>query len=131
MIVLDASVVVQILLNQPLGLKIQSSIVESNDRLLVPHLLDVEVLSALRKMTQLKALDLHRSQQLVQQMAELPVVRFSHVTLRKRTWELRNNFTAYDATYIALAEALDAALYTCDSKLRYGHSARVVYFDPA
>lgn len=131
MIVLDASVVVELVLNQPLGLKIERAIVESNDSILVPHLLDLEVLSALRKWTLLKLLDSHRSQQAIRQLAELPAERCSHLPLRHRIWELRSNFTVYDATYVALAEASDGVLYTCDAKLRQGHRARVVYFDPA
>jgi predicted nucleic acid-binding protein len=43
-------------------------------------------------------------------------------------WELRHNFTAYDAAYIALAEAMNAVLYTSDAKLCKGHRARVVLF---
>jgi predicted nucleic acid-binding protein len=45
-----------------------------------------------------------------------------------RIWELRHNFTAYDATYIALAEATSSVFYTCDEKLRKGHRASVVLF---
>ncbi len=45
-----------------------------------------------------------------------------------RIWELRHNFTAYDATYIALAEATNSVLYTSDDKLRKGHRARVAVF---
>jgi len=48
--------------------------------------------------------------------------------LLDRIWELRHNFTAYDAVYIALAEATGSFLYTCDEKLRRGHGATVVLF---
>ena len=52
----------------------------------------------------------------------------SHTPLIGRIWKLRHNFSAYDATYIALAEATNSVLYTCDEKLRRGHRARVVLF---
>jgi predicted nucleic acid-binding protein len=45
-----------------------------------------------------------------------------------RIWELRHNFTAYDAVYIALAEATGSVLYTCDAKLCKGHRAKVALF---
>ena len=55
-------------------------------------------------------------------------VRYSHTPLIRRIWELRPNFTAYEAAYIALAEATGSILFTCDEKLRSGHRARVVLF---
>ncbi len=58
----------------------------------------------------------------------LPAERYSHTPLLGRIWELRHNFTAADATYIALAEATNSVLYTSDGKLRKGHRARVVVF---
>lgn len=58
----------------------------------------------------------------------LPVERYAHTALVGRVWELRHNFTAYDAIYIALAEAMNAVLYTSDEKLAKGHGARVMVF---
>lgn len=58
----------------------------------------------------------------------LPVERYPHTPLLHRIWELRHNFTASDATYIALAEATNAVLYSCDQKLSRGHQARVSLF---
>lgn len=60
----------------------------------------------------------------------LPAQRFPHTPLVSRIWELRHNFTACDAAYIALAEATNAVLYTCDEKLSKGHRARVALFTP-
>jgi predicted nucleic acid-binding protein len=54
--------------------------------------------------------------------------RYPHDVLLERMWELRHNFTAYDAAYIALAEALEAPLITCDRALTSGHRAEVVVF---
>ena len=101
---------------------------ETSGLLIVPHLLDVEVMSALRKLTAARRIDSHRSAELIEGLAALPAERYSHVPLLGRMWELRHNFTAYDAAYIALAEETDAVLYTCDEKLARGHRARVELF---
>jgi predicted nucleic acid-binding protein len=61
-------------------------------------------------------------------MAALPAERYAHTPLLGRIWELRNNFTCYDAVYIALAELTDATLYTSDTKMGKGHHAEVVVF---
>jgi len=58
----------------------------------------------------------------------LPAERYSHAPLFVRIWELRPNFTAYDATYIALAEVTTSVRYTSDEKLCSGHGARVELF---
>jgi predicted nucleic acid-binding protein len=94
----------------------------------VPHLLDVEVASALRGMVAGQRMDVDRIAQLLADLEALPVERYGHGPLLGRVWELRHNFTAYDAVYIALAEATGAMLYTCDEKLRKGHRAQVVVF---
>jgi len=67
-------------------------------------------------------------EQILADLAALPAESYEHVPLLGRIWELRHNFTACDAVYIALAEAADATLYTCDEKLAKGHRARVRLF---
>jgi len=129
MIVLDASVVVELLTNGPLANSIRNEFAARNDDFLVPHLIDVEVMSALRRLSAGQRIDSHHSRQLLAGLSSLPAERYSHTPLIGRIWELRNNFTAYDAAYIALAEATDSTLYTCDEKLRRGHRARVRVFD--
>ena len=91
-----------------------------------PHLLDVEVLSALR------GLELgHRLQAAVAEQARIDhfaftITRHDLEPLAERIWQLRHQLTTYDASYIALAEALSAPLYTCDAKLAGGsHGAQV------
>ena len=61
----------------------------------------------------------------------LPVIRYSHRALIVRVWQLRQNLTAYDAAYVALAEALAVPLLTRDAPLARssGHSARIEYID--
>lgn len=128
MIALDASVVVELLMNSELGQVIRRDLAESNDSVLVPHLLDIEVASALRKMTAGRRTDSHWIQQLLSQLADLPAERYAHTPLLSRIWEMQHNFTAYDAAYIALAEETASILYTSDEKLARGHRARVKVF---
>ena len=125
MIVLDASVVVELLTNGPISDSLRRDLAGRDDTMLVPHLLDIEVVSALRRMVAGRRLDSHRSEQFLAGLATLPAERVAHALLLGRIWELRHNFTAYDAAYIALAEATGAVLYTCDEKLAKGHRARV------
>jgi predicted nucleic acid-binding protein len=128
MIVLDASVVVELLTNGALADSLRRDLAASGDSFIVPHLLDVEVASALRKLAASQRVDSHRSGELLAGLAALPAERYSHIPLLGRIWELRHNFTAYDAAYIALAEATNSVLYTSDEKLRKGHRARVALF---
>jgi predicted nucleic acid-binding protein len=92
-----------------------------------PHLLDIEVLHALRGLVSAKALSPGRAEEVRIDFADLAVVRYPHHPLADRIWELRNNLTAYDAAFVALAEALEVSLITCDGRLRRasGHSATV------
>jgi predicted nucleic acid-binding protein len=128
MIVLDASAVVELLSNGVLADSLRRDLVESGDSFIVPHLLDVEGVSALRNMVAGRRFDSHRSEEFLAGLAALPAERYSHIPLLGRMWELRHNFTAYDAAYIALAEATGSVLYTCDEKLCKGHRARVALF---
>ncbi len=70
-------------------------------------------------------IDAYRAAELFAGLAALPAERFSHMPLVGRIWELRHNFTAYDAVYLALAETTGSVLYTCDEKLSEGHRASV------
>jgi predicted nucleic acid-binding protein len=95
-----------------------------------PHLIDTEVLHALRRMTIGKAITEERAADARSDFAELTLVRYPHQPLSDRVWELRHNLTAYDATFVALAEALSAPLVTCDARLASapGHAARIELF---
>jgi predicted nucleic acid-binding protein len=130
MIVLDASVVVELLTNGPLADSIGRDLAGRSGPFIVPHLLDVEVVSALRSLNADQRIDSHRSEQVLTELAALRARRYAHTPLVGRIWELRHNFTAYDAVYIALAEATNSVLYTCDAKLCQGHRAQVVLFAP-
>jgi predicted nucleic acid-binding protein len=128
MIVLDASVVVELLTNGALADSIRNELSKRDESFIVPHLIDIEVMSAIRRLVAGQRIESHRSSRFLAELAALPAERYSHTPLIGRIWELRHNFTAYDAAYIALAEATGSVLYTCDEKLRKGHRARVTLF---
>src|SRR3569833_584763 len=81
MIVLDASVVVELLINSLLGDTIRAELLKSNESFLVPHLIDIEVVSALRSLTLGERVDAHRSGQFLASLASLPAERYSHTPL--------------------------------------------------
>ncbi len=95
-----------------------------------PHLIDTEVLHALRRMTMNGAISDERAADARSDFAELALVRYPHQPLSDRIWALRHNLTAYDATFVALAETIGAPLITCDARLASapGHTADVELF---
>jgi predicted nucleic acid-binding protein len=125
--VLDASLLTEILVATPLGTRLTAKVLTADASLHVPHLLDVEVVQAIRRLTLSGGLDRQRAEAAVNVLADLPLVRHAHVPYLPRIWELRSSMTAYDAAYIALAEGLGAVLLTCDGRLAraHGHRARV------
>jgi predicted nucleic acid-binding protein len=127
-IVLDASVVVELITNGRLADPLRQDLARRSESFIVPHLIDVEVASALRKLVAGQRIDAHRCEECLIALTMLPAQRCAHTALLSRMWELRHNFTAYDAVYIALAEATDSVLYTSDEKLSKGHRARVMLF---
>ena len=82
-----------------------------------PQLLDVEIASSLRRGTALKEFSAARARQALNDLRILRIQRHPHLPYIERIWELRHNFTAYDACYLALTEALDATLLTRDREL--------------
>lgn len=128
MIVLDASVVVELLLGGAKADTIRRELAFLDEPWIVPHLIDIEAASALRRLAPKQGIDSHRVAEFLDGLAALPADRYSHPPLLERIWELRHNFTAYDATYVALAESTDAVLFTCDEKLSKGHRAKTVLF---
>lgn len=92
-----------------------------------PHLLDVEVTQTLRRYVAAGTLAVSRAEEALLDLTDLRVRRYPHLLFLRRVWELRDNLTAYDALYVALAETLDATLVTCDRKIvsAPGHHARV------
>lgn len=84
------------------------------ERLVAPELVDLEVVSTFRRAARAGRLDERRSGQALDDLAALPLRRVPHLGLLVRVWELRDNLSAYDAAYVALAEMLDCPLLTAD-----------------
>jgi predicted nucleic acid-binding protein len=126
-IVLDASAVVELLLSTDAGRRVAEAISSTTVSLHAPELLDVEVAQALRRYVGLGAITVERAGIAVQALGQLDITRYGHLELLPRMWALRNNLTAYDAAYVALAEALGAPLLTLDRRLAAapGHEAEV------
>jgi predicted nucleic acid-binding protein len=94
------------------------------EQLVAPAVVDVEVMSTLRRAARAKRLDQRRSAQALADLAALPLQRVPHLPLLGRVWELRDNLSAYDACYVALAEALDAVLLTADGRIKRANGVR-------
>jgi predicted nucleic acid-binding protein len=126
-IVLDASVALEVLLVTPAGSRAAARLFASGETLHAPHLLDIEVAQVLRRYARTGELDAARGLQALEDLADLPLTRYPHDLFLPRIWELRHNVTAYDAVYLALAEALRAPLLTRDRGLASvrGHQARI------
>lgn len=113
--VADASALVEYLLRTEAGKRLEPAITGAD--LHVPALCDVEVAAALRRGLLTGHLDAERAQLVVRDLADLPLTRHGHQKLLDRVLGLRENFSAYDATYVSLAERLGASLITADGGL--------------
>jgi predicted nucleic acid-binding protein len=125
LIVLDASAALEVLLRSPASTRISARLFQTHETVHVPHLIDIEIAHVLRRLAA-RGLDAAVAGAALTDWEAMPVQRYPHDLLLDRVWSLRSNYTAYDAIYIALAEALDAPLVTHDRKLLgEGHSAVV------
>ena len=123
MIVVDASVVTVALIDDgPDGVKVRT--VLSGQSLVAPELIDLEVLSVLRRQVRARTMTLRRAELALVDLADLPMKRATHRPLLARCWELRAYVTAYDAAYVALAEALEVPLLTADRRLARSRGIR-------
>jgi predicted nucleic acid-binding protein len=89
-----------------------------------PHLLDAEVLAALRGQALGGSLDTRRAGQALADLVALPIARYPHSPFASRVWQLRESLAVYDALYVALAEALGAPLVTGDARLSRASGVR-------
>jgi predicted nucleic acid-binding protein len=128
-IIVDTSAVISLLAGRPEASGLAYRIGRDGD-LHAPHLLDVEFQHALRRLVASGAMAEDRAADARVDFGDLAIVRYPHVSLADRMWELRHNVTAYDAAFLALAEALEAPLVTCDARLSRaaGHTASVEVF---
>jgi predicted nucleic acid-binding protein len=109
----------------PSAVRIRERLGQAAGGVHIPHLFDVEVLHALRRHSLRGALSGEQGRLILGLLREMTAVRYPHAPLAARIWELKENLTAYDAAYVALAEALDAPLITTDARLAQapGHNA--------
>ena len=127
MIIVDASALLDVLLQTPSAQAIETRLFAPGQTLHVPHLLDIEVAQVIRRYVAQGDMDARRGGEALSDLAVWPLHRYPHDFLLPRIWALRHNLTAYDATYVALAEALEAPLLTRDRRLAnaIGHEARI------
>lgn len=120
MLVVDASAVAELLLCRPAAERVADHLVGHGFDLHAPQLLDVEVLSAFRRVLASAQTSPARAEEGIADLLDLPIERYPHDALVPRMWQLRENFSAYDATYVALAEVVaeePASLLTADARL--------------
>lgn len=131
MIVVDSSALVDSLVGRPPSWPLLTRLAADRD-LHAPHLVDVEVLNALRGLVQIGELSDSRAADARTDFARLAITRYPHQGLADRMWELRHNLTAYDAAFVVLSEMLDAPLITTDRRLAEapGHHSQVEVFAP-
>jgi predicted nucleic acid-binding protein len=123
-VVVDASVMVAALADRgERGFSATAALSTSN--LMAPHLIDLEVAHSLRRYGRS---DSERATTALRRFRLAPIARFDHAPLLPRIWELRHNLTAYDAVYVALAEATHTPLLTMDRRIANapGHHAEVI-----
>ncbi|MEX1257916.1 MAG: type II toxin-antitoxin system VapC family toxin [Gemmatimonadota bacterium] len=116
-LVCDSSVLLEILLRTGRADPVAALIEDEIADLHVPALCDIEVVSAVRRLSRMGFLPGDRGDGVVEDYLDLPLIRHGHTALLERILALRENFSAYDATYVALAERLSAPLATRDARL--------------
>ena len=126
MIVVDASALLEVLLRTDASEAIEARLF-GDETLHAPHVLDLEVTQVLRRYERLGHLDGARAAEALEDLMSFRIERYPHDLFLPRVWALRANATAYDACYLALAEALGAPLLTRDRRLAAipGHGADV------
>lgn len=119
MIVVDASAALAALLNDG-----QARQLVGSERLHAPHLIDSEIASGLRRQVQRNQLSAADAWNALRTWRRLAVTRYPSYGLFERMWEIRENLSAYDATYVALAASLDCPLVTAGARLGHASQAR-------
>jgi predicted nucleic acid-binding protein len=130
-IVIDASALLEFLLQTSTGVRVEARLFRNEEELHAPHLVDVEVVQGLRRLVRMGEVSSGRAVEAIADLADLDLNRHAHLDLLGRAWKLRDNISAYDAMYVALAEALEAPIVTCDKPLGNapGHGARIEVID--
>ena len=129
MLVLDTSALLAALVGSPTNAALNERLSADGD-LHAPHLIDVEAVHALRRLVRRGDLSLERALAARQDLRDLTIIRYPHVALVDRMWDLREHLTAYEAAFVALSEALGVPLITADARLARatGHGAEIEAF---
>lgn len=126
MIVLDASAAIDLLVDDEMGPAVVDRVTRRAETIHAPHVIDVEVASALRRHVLHGAIPETRGLAALKQFRTLRIARYPHARLIPRAWELRHAITAQDAMYVTLAEALEAPLVTTDAAIARSSGHRAV-----
>ncbi|HXM40447.1 MAG TPA: type II toxin-antitoxin system VapC family toxin [Bryobacteraceae bacterium] len=124
---IDASALLEVLLATDIGERVGARVYREEETLHAPHLLDLEIVHVLRRLCLRGELQPNRAAQALADLSGLRLVRHPHHPYVPRIWQLRHSLTAYDASYVVLAEALDAPLITRDRRIAsaHGHHAKI------
>lgn len=116
MLVVDASCLYEVVVDGTFAESVRWRLAVDPDQA-APHIVDIEVVGVIRRDHQLGKLDATAAAQAVEDLRDWPGERFGHQPLLDRVWALRGTVRGWDATYVALAEALGATLLTLDARL--------------
>ncbi len=125
MIVGDASAILELLLQTERATAVDARLFRRGETIHAPALIDVEVAQVLRRYVSRGDMTSGWARNALDIMSKFPLERYTHEPLLGRMWELRENLTAYDAAYVALAEGLRAPLLTCDARLAKASGLRI------
>lgn len=118
LIVPDASALIELLFRTKKGIIVEQRIFSKRSAgLAAPHIVDLEILQVIRRLVQTKKIKVRRAEEALADFSDLQIERYPHESFLHRIWELRENLTAYDASYVALSESMNAVFLTLDSKL--------------
>lgn len=130
MIILDASAAVDLLVEESDPGKWVAEQVAREENLGAPHLIDLEVMSSLRRLVSRQEIPRARARDAITGLAELGIIRYPVMDLVERIWQLHERLTPYDAAYVVLSETLGVPLVTTDLRLArsHGHRAEILAY---